>query len=104
MNDWIGVAWPLPNANRGVAQLGRALPSGGRSRRFESFHPDQIPAINQQLTWLLFYVCRKSSTPLAVLQFFGLHGRSQYRFPTILNSNYLIGLGYGSIVRRLNGR
>ena len=28
--------------NRGVAQLGRALPSGGRGRRFESSHPDQL--------------------------------------------------------------
>ncbi len=26
---------------RGVAQPGRALPSGGRGRRFESSHPDQ---------------------------------------------------------------
>jgi hypothetical protein len=28
--------------HRGVAQPGRALPSGGRSRRFKSCHPDQI--------------------------------------------------------------
>ena len=27
---------------RGVAQLGRALPSGGSGRRFKSSHPDQI--------------------------------------------------------------
>ena len=27
--------------NRGVAQPGRALPSGGRGRKFKSSHPDQ---------------------------------------------------------------
>ena len=34
--------------NRGVAQPGRALRSGRRSRRFKSFHPDQFkfPATN----------------------------------------------------------
>ena len=30
------------SAGRGVAQPGRALPSGGRGRRFESSHPDQV--------------------------------------------------------------
>lgn len=29
---------------RGVAQPGRALPSGGRCRTFKSCHPDQRPA------------------------------------------------------------
>lgn len=27
--------------HRGVAQPGRALPSGGRGRKFKSCHPDQ---------------------------------------------------------------
>jgi hypothetical protein len=35
------VASMRPLTSRGVAQPGRALPSGGRSRKFESCHPDQ---------------------------------------------------------------
>src|SRR5690606_23780491 len=31
-----------PHEVRSVAQLGRALPSGGRGRRFESSHSDQL--------------------------------------------------------------
>lgn len=31
-----------PEVRRGVAQLGRALSSGGRGRRFKSCHPDYI--------------------------------------------------------------
>lgn len=36
--------------DRGVAQPGRALPSGGRGRRFESSHPDQLVTVNSDLT------------------------------------------------------
>jgi hypothetical protein len=32
----------LSNNQRGVAQSGRALSSGGKGRRFKSSHPDQI--------------------------------------------------------------
>ena len=32
----------LETSNRGVAQPGRVLRSGRRSRRFESSHPDQV--------------------------------------------------------------
>ena len=81
----------LSRSQRGVAQLGRALPSGGRSRRFESFHPDQIPDLNQQLTWLLFYARRKSSTLFTVLQLFGLHASAQARFFITLNPRSAVG-------------
>ena len=37
---------PMPARLRGVAQPGRALPSGGRGRKFESSHPDQFRAWN----------------------------------------------------------
>jgi geranylgeranyl pyrophosphate synthase len=36
------------NTLRGVAQPGRALSSGGRGRRFESFHPDHISALAER--------------------------------------------------------
>jgi hypothetical protein len=34
-------------SRRGVAQPGRALLSGGRSRRFESSHPDQLAPVQR---------------------------------------------------------
>ena len=47
-HDWLRLKLRAPRASRGrsdphrgVAQPGRALPSGGRGRRFESSHPDQ---------------------------------------------------------------
>jgi hypothetical protein len=39
----------VPVQARGVAQPGRALPSGGRGRKFESSHPDQLNQIVNSL-------------------------------------------------------
>ena len=87
---------PQSSLIRGVAQLGRALPSGGRSRRFESFHPDQNPELNQQLRWMLFYARLKSSTLFTVLQFFGLHAHTSASFFTAFNCRSALGSTYGS--------
>ena len=43
-------------ANRSVAQLGRALRSGRRGRRFESCHSDFFIAIPQSLVFTGFAV------------------------------------------------
>ena len=47
---------------RGVAQPGRALPSGGRSRKFESCHPDQYfqSVTTDPPMWRVLFFCRLS--------------------------------------------
>ena len=41
-NPYLQVQWVYTSPNRSVAQLGRAPPSGGGGRRFESFHSDHV--------------------------------------------------------------
>lgn len=51
---------------RGVAQLGRALPWGGRGRTFKSCRSDQLNTVNEgfaETRTLLFFVIDHQASP-----------------------------------------
>ena len=57
-------------ANRSVAQLGRALRSGRRGRRFESCHSDFFIAIPQSLKYGLCGFSLLGQGPVFIVEFF----------------------------------
>ena len=74
-NQQVGGSNPPVSSTRGVAQLGSALRSGRRGRRFKSCHPDHLICVGSELVSDPTFVLPAQASRTILLE---LHSRSAF--------------------------